>query len=185
MVVLFKCVLIGDGGVGKTALRERFLGKGFKANYLITIGADFALATKQIGATTVKFQLWDIAGQPRFGSVRSIYYKKALGALVVFDITRVDSFKNLRNWVDEYWTHNGYGIRPLLILGNKVDLRPKERLHVSREEGQTYAEQLSQETEASGFNVPYLETSAKTAVNVDQAFTLLGQAVLNFEKQQR
>ncbi|MFQ5979902.1 MAG: GTP-binding protein [Candidatus Heimdallarchaeota archaeon] len=181
MVVLFKCVLIGDGAVGKTALRERFLGKGFKANYLITIGADFALATKQIDETTVKFQLWDIAGQPRFGSVRSIYYKNALGALVVFDITRVNSFKNLRNWVDEYWTHNGHGIRPLLILGNKADLRSKEPMNVSNEEGQTAAEQLSQETEAYGFSVPYLETSAKTALNVDQAFTLLGQAVLNFQ----
>ncbi len=180
MVVLFKCVLIGDGAVGKTALRERFLGKGFKANYLITIGADFALATKQIGETNVKYQIWDLAGQSRFGDIRPIYYKRAIGGLVVFDCTRPESFRNLNNWVEECWTHNGQGEIPLVILGNKADLKAKEANSITNEQGEQYAAQLSQKTEPLGFTIPYLETSAKTALNVDQAFESLGLMVLKF-----
>jgi small GTP-binding protein len=185
LVVLFKCVLIGDGAVGKTSLRERFLGKGFKANYLITIGADFALANKQIGDMNVKFQIWDLAGQSRFGDIRPIYYKRALGGLLVFDCTRPSSFNNLKNWVEECWTHNGQGEIPLVILGNKADLKAKESNFITNEQGQLFAEQLSQKTKALGFTIPYLETSAKTAVNVDLAFESLGLMVLKFVEEKR
>ncbi|MFX0117277.1 MAG: Rab family GTPase [Candidatus Hodarchaeota archaeon] len=185
MVVLFKCVLIGDGAVGKTSLRERFLGKGFKANYLITIGADFALANKRIGETNVKFQIWDLAGQSRFGDIRPIYYKKALGGLVVFDCTRPSSFKNLDSWIEECWTHNGQGEIPLVILGNKSDLKAKEANYVTNEQAQLFAEQISQKTEPFGFKVPYLETSAKTALNVERAFESLGLMVLKFVEEKR
>lgn len=68
-----KIVLAGDGAVGKTAIRERYLGKGFSSNYMMTIGADFALKEAHVREKSIKFQIWDLAGQPRFGTVRSVY----------------------------------------------------------------------------------------------------------------
>jgi small GTP-binding protein len=161
LVVLFKCVLIGDGAVGKTALRE------------------------QVDETSVKYQIWDLAGQTRFGDIRPIYYKRALGGLVVFDCTRPGSFKNLNNWIEECWAHNGRGEIPLVILGNKADLKAKEANHITNEQGEQYAAELSQRTEPLGFTIPYLETSAKTALNVDQAFESLGRMVLKFVEERQ
>ena len=95
-----KIVLCGDGAVGKTALRERFLGKGFSASYLQTIGADFATTDKQLNIfvdgqsqiKTARFQIWDLAGQPRFKVVSDLYYRGAVGALCFFDITNKNSY---------------------------------------------------------------------------------------------
>ena len=98
-----KVCLLGDGAVGKTALRKRYLGKQFSSGYVMTIGADFAVKKTEIntndGTKSVKFQIWDLAGQPRFNSVRELYYKGSHGGLLVFDITRRDSFSNLNSWV--------------------------------------------------------------------------------------
>ena len=185
MVIMIKCVLMGDGAVGKTALRERYLGKGFKANYMVTIGADFALADQHIQGKDIKFQIWDLAGQPRFSVVRSIYYTNCLGALAVFDCTRPDSFKNLSSWIEEYWNNNGRGVIPLVILGNKADLKDKFPNHVSNEVATDFVEKLTQETEPFGFKIPYLETSAKTGLNVDAAFDYLGMRVLEFMEKQK
>ena len=107
MSFLMKIVLAGDGAVGKTALRERYLGKGFSSNYMMTIGADFALKEATIREKNIKFQIWDHAGQPRFGTVRSVYYYGCLGALLLFDVTRPDTFTNLENWLEEIFKHNG------------------------------------------------------------------------------
>ena len=82
-----KIILAGDGAVGKTSLREQYLGRGFTGQYLQTIGADFALKTDTVAGENVKYQIWDLAGQPRFKTVRSVYYIGAVGALLVFDIT--------------------------------------------------------------------------------------------------
>ncbi len=185
MVIMLKMVLMGDGAVGKTALRERYLGRGFKANYMVTIGADFALADRHIGEKDIKFQIWDLAGQPRFGAVRSVYYANCLGALVLFDCTRPDSFKNLSVWIEEYWNNNGRGVIPIVLLGNKADLKDKFPNHITNEVAQEFASKLTQETEPFGFKVPFLETSAKTGLNVDAAFEFLGLRVLEFMEKQK
>ena len=184
MVFLMKIVLMGDGAVGKTALRERYLGKGFQSTYMMTIGADFAIKEQEITGKMVKFQIWDLAGQTRFGAVRSVYYLGCLGGLLLYDVTRPESFANLQNWISEYWKNNGKGVIPVVILANKVDLRDQFPNSVSTEEGQEYCAKLSEQTMPHGFETRYLETSAKTGQNVPEAFATLGEVYFKFVEEQ-
>lgn len=178
-----KIVLAGDGAVGKTALRERYLGRGFKSQYLQTIGADFALNTVKIGGKDVKFQIWDLAGQTRFTAVRSVYYTGCLGALLLFDITRRESFDNLQSWLDEIWKHNGKGMIPVVLLGNKYDLKDDVPDHVGEKEAEAYAKKLTKKTvSSSGFKVKFMNTSAKSGLNVSEAFETLGKVYFDFKK---
>lgn len=185
-MLLIKVVLVGDGAVGKTALRERFLGKDFSTSYLMTIGADFAVKETELSnGLQIKFQIWDLAGQPRFESVRELYYRGASGALLIFDVTRRESFDNQRYWIRELWKNNGKGPVPLVVLGNKIDLREQnpDEDSISNEEGLVWAETLSAECAQHGFSVTYLETSALTGMNVDLSFGMLGQTIEAFLEQ--
>ncbi|MHA1331592.1 MAG: Rab family GTPase [Candidatus Hodarchaeales archaeon] len=182
-MLLMKICLLGDGAVGKTALRERYLGKQFSSGYVMTIGADFAVKKTRIetpqGPKDVKFQIWDLAGQPRFNSVRELYYKGSHGGLLIFDITRRDSFTNLRIWVNELYTNSGRGKMPITVLGNKVDLRNEVDDCVSKEEVFKFISELKSSLDIP-FEIPYLETSAKTGVNVDKSFNLLAQNIRDY-----
>lgn len=180
MTFLMKIVLAGDGGVGKTALRERYLGRGFQSKYMMTIGADFALKEAVIDGRAIKFQIWDLAGQTRFGAVRSVYYLGCLGALLLFDVTRRESFENLENWIKEIWNHNGKGVIPLVILGNKVDLRDQHPDSITDEMAQRYCAKLTDQTKENGFEVRYLQTSAKTGLNVAESFDMLGKVYFEY-----
>lgn len=179
---LMKICLIGDGAVGKTALRERYLGKGFAANYLMTIGADFAVNHMEIDGRSIKFQIWDLAGQERFGSVRSLYYSGSHGALMVFDVTRDGTFNNLiEGWLPELQKHLRTGPIPVILLGNKIDLRdPNDASHIQLDQGQKLADRLSQLYSNGDMPVPYLETSAKTGENVVEAFTMLARQIIKY-----
>ncbi len=179
-MMIMKICLLGDGAVGKTALRERYLGKGFASNFIMTIGADFAVKAVSVGGNPAKFQIWDLAGQPRFSSVRELYYRGSMGALLIFDCTRPQSFLNQDLWVDELWKNNGKGPVPLVILGNKADLRGQSPEEVPNEQALAYAEKITKKTKALGFTVIYMETSAKSGLNVDEAFEQLGKSILNF-----
>ncbi|MFX0016910.1 MAG: Rab family GTPase [Promethearchaeota archaeon] len=182
-----KIVLIGDGGVGKTALRRAWLGEGFKTEYLMTIGADFAsqeisLYYSETKSTyDLKFQIWDLAGQPRFKAVRDLYYRGAIGALCFFDITNQESYMNLVEWIQSYWALNGLGKAPLLIIGAKCDLRdnPAFPSQVSARYGKEYAAELTKLLQHKyGFSVHYIETSAKENINVDKAFKILATEII-------
>ncbi len=172
-----KISLLGDGAVGKTSLRNRFMGRGFNASHLMTIGADFASYDKVVDGTPVTYQIWDLAGQESFKSVRSRFYRGALGGLMVFDITRKDSFLNITRWLEEIWKHNGRGVIPIVILGNKADLR--DRNSVTNEQAVKYARMLSTKTAKRGFKVTYMETSAKTGLNVDLAFETIAKTIID------
>ena len=179
-----KVILVGDGAVGKTSIRRQYLGEGFRSDYQMTIGADLAKKESSVlysGGRQIKYIIWDLAGQPRFESVRKAYYTSAMGALVVFDTTRVDSFQNIVLWMNEFWKNNGQGPVPLIILGNKADLRNAVSSSVSDRKAQQFASILSQVAEKHrGFKIHYLPTSAKTGLNIDLAFELLGEAIIDF-----
>ncbi|MFQ5979011.1 MAG: GTP-binding protein [Candidatus Heimdallarchaeota archaeon] len=182
MALVCKITLLGDGAVGKTALRNRFLGKEFTGTYTMTIGADFASKKLALEEQELKFQIWDLAGQPRFKAVREAYYRGAVGALLIYDVVRPSSFENTPTWIMEAWKHNGKGRIPIVVLGNKIDLRPTqpEALQIKTEQGQALAEELSTMTSSFGFNVHFLETSAATGENVEEAFNLLGENILSY-----
>ena len=178
--IAFKICLLGDGAVGKTSLRNRYLGKAFKADYMMTIGAEFALKAIKVEERDVKYQIWDLAGQDKIGSIRDLYYWGSMSALIVFDVTRPDSFFHIQNWIAELWNNNGKGKIPFVLLGNKIDLRPETPNSVTTDQGIKYVTQLSETTKGEGFKVEYLETSAKTGENVEMAFDILGKQLFGF-----
>ena len=179
-----KIALLGDGAVGKTSLRNRFMGRGFNTSHLMTIGADFASYVKPIDGKNVTYQIWDLAGQQTFKNVRARFYRGALGGLMLFDITRKSSFMNVTSWIEEIWRNSGRGPGvPIILLGNKSDLRDKDS--VSNKMGIQYAEALSRKTIKKGFKVHYMETSAKTGLNVNEAFETIGRQIIELLKSGR
>ncbi|MHA1246932.1 MAG: GTP-binding protein [Candidatus Thorarchaeota archaeon] len=164
-----KVVMIGAGGSGKTAIVNRFLTQRFTEQYIVTIGSQFAVKTVEAddGAgkrVVVKLLVWDLAGQERFDFIRTSYYKGARGALLVYDVTRKSTFVELPKWIAE--TESALGTRiPIILLANKVDL-VNERV-ISTEMGKQFAEE-------HGLN-GYLETSALTGQNIEEAFHLLAR----------
>ena len=117
----YKIIILGDGGVGKTALIQNLLGEKFTKSYLLTIGCDISTYKYDHDGQILSLQLWDLAGQQRFNVVRNLYYGGARAAIFVFDLTRPESFLNLEKWKDELFFHVGRKV-PIILLGNKSDL---------------------------------------------------------------
>ena len=174
---ILKVTVLGDGTVGKTSLRKTYLGEGFKEGYSMTIGADFAVKYVNINDQEVIAQIWDLAGQQRFSTVRETYYRGTSACLLVFDITQRSSFENIPSWIGELLENNSNRLVPISLIGNKSDLRDSAKDPIMPQQAEEYAEALSQ---WSGFTVPYVETSAKNGQNVDTAFTELLQNAVGF-----
>ncbi len=163
---LFKCIVVGDGGVGKTALTIRFSKGFFTEDYKMTIGVDFhvktiSIDTEEEGPIKVKLQIWDTGGQERFSSIRPMYYRGSLGGLLIFDLTSYESFEHLPQWIEEVRSNLKSEI-PLLLVGNKSDLINERAL--SNEEIKSFTQK---------FNLYYMETSAKTGEGVGDCFYIL------------
>ncbi|MFW9853538.1 MAG: Rab family GTPase [Candidatus Thorarchaeota archaeon] len=179
-MIVFKIVLIGDGGVGKTAIRERYLGHGFETQYVMTIGADFSMKDEVIHGNPIRYQIWDLAGQERFDGVRDVYYKGAMGALLVYDVSRPESYYNCVKWIKELWANNGRGKVPVVVVANKIDLRQSCDDPITSEQGRLISKKLSNLTSSMGFACHYVETSAKTGAKVHDAYSLLGENIMDF-----
>ncbi|AES63149.1 putative small GTPase superfamily, P-loop containing nucleoside triphosphate hydrolase [Medicago truncatula] len=161
---LFKVVLIGDSGVGKSNLLSRFTRNEFCLESKSTIGVEFATRTLQVEGRTVKAQIWDTAGQERYRAITSAYYRGALGALLVYDVTKPTTFDNVTRWLKELRDHADANI-VIMLIGNKTDL--KHLRAVATEDAQSYAEKEG---------LSFIETSALEATNVEKAFqTTLGE----------
>ena len=117
----FKFILVGDTGVGKTSLIGRFVSGHFNADHQFTVGVEFASKSVVINGKCIKLQIWDTAGQEEFKAVTRSYYRSSAAALVVFDTTRKDSFRNVARWVEDI-RNNGKKDAVLVLIGNKIDL---------------------------------------------------------------
>mmetsp|Transcript_15460 Transcript_15460/g.41767 ORF Transcript_15460/g.41767 Transcript_15460/m.41767 type:complete len:214 (-) Transcript_15460:391-1032(-) len=155
---LFKYIIIGDTGVGKSCLLLQFTDKRFQQVHDLTIGVEFGARMITIDGKQIKLQIWDTAGQESFRSITRSYYRGAAGALLVYDITRRDTFNHLTSWLDDARQHANSNMT-IMLIGNKCDL--EQRRAVTFEEGQQFANE---------HGLVFLETSAKTAANVEEAF---------------
>jgi len=162
---LFKLLLIGDSGVGKSCLLLRFADNTYTDSYISTIGVDFKIRTLEIDGKTVKLQIWDTAGQERFRTITSSYYRGAHGIIVVYDVTDKVSFNNVKQWLGEIDRYACQSVNKLLV-GNKADLVEKKVVDVN--EAKEFADSL---------RIPFLETSAKSAQNVDEAFMTMTRQI--------
>ena len=149
-----KLVIIGDSGVGKTNVLLRFCDDQFRLNYVATIGVDFKVKTINVDGKKIKLQIWDTAGQDRFKNINQTYYKGAIGVVLVYSITDLNSFNNVKNWIKQIYEHTSPDIKKVLI-GNKSDLEDERK--VSTEAGKKLAAE---------FNMHFLETSAKTGTKI-------------------
>jgi Ras-related protein Rab-1A len=192
---LFKLLLIGDSGVGKSCLLLRFADDSYLESYISTIGVDFKIRTVEQDGKTIKLQIWDTAGQERFRTITSSYYRGAHGIIVswpselcllkllnhldhfiilfvsfdwlqiVYDVTDQDSFNNVKQWLNEIDRYASDNVNKLLV-GNKSDLTANKV--VPTETAKAFADEMG---------IPFMETSAKNAINVEQAFMAMAASI--------
>ena len=157
---LVKLLILGDGKVGKTSILLRFTEEYFPNSHIQTLGIDFKLKLQEIEGKVYKFQIWDTAGQERFRKLTTAYYKNAKGIILVYDVTRKESFEMVTFWMTEIQKHALNDVVKVLV-GNQVDKTDRE---VTKQEGQNKADELG---------VEYFETSAKTGVGIEKLFTYM------------
>ncbi|XP_076261750.1 RAS oncogene family member Rab32 isoform X2 [Rhynchophorus ferrugineus] len=173
---LYKILVIGDLGTGKTSLIKRYVHRFFTQHYRATIGVDFALKVLNWDEhTVIRLQLWDIAGQERYGNMTRVYYKEAVGAFIVFDVTRRTTFESVINWKTDLDSKaqlpDGSPI-PCILLANKCD-QPKEGLI-------TNSAKMDEYCKNNGFTA-WMETSAKDNINVDECAKVLIEKILELD----
>jgi len=174
--VLLKVIILGDSGVGKTSLMNQYVNKKFSASYKATIGADFLTKEVLVDDRLVTMQLWDTAGQERFQSLGVAFYRGADCCVLVYDVNNSKSFEALDSWRDEFLVQanprdpEGF---PFVVIGNKIDVEESKRM-ISSKRAMTFCQ--------SNGNLPYFETSAKEALNVEQAFEVIARNALAQEE---
>ncbi|CAM9965992.1 ras-related protein Rab-35 [Lethenteron reissneri] len=167
---LFKLLIIGDSGVGKSSLLLRFSDNVFSGSHITTIGVDFKIRTMDVGGERVKLQIWDTAGQERFRTITSTYYRGTHGVIVVYDVTSAESFVNVQRWLQEITTNCEDVCR--ILVGNKDD--DPNRKVVETQDARRFAEQMG---------VRLYETSAKDNIHVEDMFKAITDLVLRAKKE--
>ncbi|KYQ92042.1 hypothetical protein DLAC_11669 [Tieghemostelium lacteum] len=171
---LYKILVVGDIGTGKTSIIKRFVHNIFSMHYKSTIGVDFALKVINWDPKTeVRLQLWDIAGQERFGSMTRVYYKEAVGAMITFDVTRMSTFDAVAKWKADIDSKVTYGPEdkpiPVVLLANKCDLGKDAFIKTAND--------MDKYVKDNGF-IGWFETSAKENMNIEKAARFLVEHIL-------
>ena len=166
---IFKLILIGNSGVGKSSILQRYIQKVFQESFASTIGVDFFMKSINLGDKSIKLQLWDTAGTEKFRSITTGYYRGADAAFVVFDLSSKSSFKNLNEWIETYYKYSNPDVeKNVVLIGNKSDLVDKRE--VTKEEIEKFIKDN---------NISYFETSAKDGKNIDECFTFIAQKLMD------
>ena len=163
---LFKLLLIGDSGVGKTSILFRFSDDAFNTSFISTVGIDFKIKTMELNGKIIKLQVWDTAGQEQFKTITTCFYRGAVGVMMVYDITDKKSFDDITNWVRTIQEHANSNIEKI-IIGNKCDM--EDMRLVPKEYGEAVANKYAS---------LFLETSAKANINIEEAFIQLVTCIL-------
>ncbi|XP_048476879.1 ras-related protein Rab-35-like [Rhincodon typus] len=166
---LFKLLIIGDSGVGKSSLLLRFADNTFSGSYITTIGVDFKIRTVDVNGEKVKLQIWDTAGQERFRTITSTYYRNTHGVIIVYDVTNPESFINVKRWLFEI-SQNCDTVTKVLV-GNKSE--DPSRREVEFADAKRFSEQMG---------ICLFETSAKENTNVEEMFNAVTYMVLRCKK---
>ena len=164
-----KVIVVGDSGVGKTSIIKRYL-NSFKENEKSTIGASYSTKSQIIGKYTISFDIWDTAGEERFRSVNSIFYKEACACILVYDITNVETFQNIKTYWYDSVKNNAISEIIFAVAGNKCDLYTKEKVKIKE------AKEFCKEIDAIFF-----ETSALENQSIDEIFEKLGEKFISSE----
>ena len=159
--LIFKMILIGDSGVGKTNILSRYINNTFLETTKSTVGVELGTKIEEYNNTKIKIQIWDTAGQERYKSITKTYYKGAKGAFIVYDISKKDSFKNIDKWIKDLKEY-GEEDAIILIIGNKCDLEDKREVTI---------EEVKKKAEI--YKMVYCETSALNSKNINYAFQTL------------
>ena len=172
--VIYKIVLVGDSGVGKTNIMLRYINKEFNLNTKATVGVEFGSKNVIIDKKIVKGQIWDTAGQERYRAITSAYYKGAHGAFVVYDITQRESFEAVDRWINDLRNNTDERLE-IILIGNKSDLEDKRQ--VKKEEGEEKAKEKE---------VAFMETSALNCNNIEKAFNeIMNKVYLAYKPQEK
>ena len=164
---LYKIIIIGDSGVGKSNILGRYLNNEFKQDTKSTVGVEFGSKKLKVGGINVKLQIWDTAGQERYRAITSAYYKGSKGCFIVYDITSTQSFDDVEKWYEEIIKITEKGIS-LILVGNKSDLESERKVTV--EMGQNKAKNL---------NCPFFETSALNNTHIETVFQTISEDIYN------
>ena len=156
---VYKVLILGDSSVGKTCFLLKYTDKVFNEVYMSTIGLDYRLKTLTLkNGKKVKLQIWDTAGQDRFRTITKNYYKGANGIILIYDVTSTETYENVENWISQIKEEASPNV-VIYLVGNKVDMEDKRK--VTTEEGQKIADEN---------NLPFIETSAKSDININETF---------------
>ena len=157
---VYKVLLLGDSSVGKTCVLLRYCDKTFQEAHLSTIGLDYRLKTMALeNGKNIKLQIWDTAGQDRFRAITKNYYKGANGIILIYDVTNLQTYENVKNWINQIREEANPNV-VIYLAGNKVDVNEELRV-VKTEEGQKIADE---------YNLTFYETSAKSGININEIF---------------
>ena len=166
---IFKLILIGSSGVGKSSILQRYIQKIFNAEYTCTIGVDFFIKKINIIDKYIKLQLWDTAGTEKFKSITTGYYRGANAAFVVFDLTSKSSFDSVSEWIENYYKYsNPDSEKHVILIGNKSDL--KENREITQEQIDNFV---------MNNKIKYFETSAKNGENIEECFYFIAEKLMN------
>lgn len=173
-----KIVILGEGAVGKTTLRLNFMGESTDGIYLSTLGTDFSVKYINLSQDhSVMLQIWDIAGQLFYRDLVRAYFDGANGAIVVYDLTRLETFDYIKYWIDSLF--HVVGPIPFIVLGNKLDVTHKNDIQNFKAQADGMIEEISKYTQTEfGFSVGHFLSSAITGENVDRSFRILTNEIL-------
>ena len=182
--MISKIVLVGEQAVGKSTIRERYLGISFRQSYLQTVGADYTVKEQAYtkSGKSMTLQIWDLAGQVGFSNIRESYYKGTDGVILAFDVSKPKTAEKISDWVAEIKSHINHTI-PIILVGNKIDLRDGNANSLSYESGLELAQTISKSF--NNAHIDYIESSAKTGEGIADIFRNIAVKINNYKSRNK